>query len=228
MPPPDLLGLADSLNPEGDGDRPASIHTATVTALNADGTVDVEWSDGTIPAVDVLAGAPVTVGGSVQLLTRPERPLVLGQPGAAGSPPRASIFRANNLNINSGTHTLVGLGGINYTAGMTHTGSALSVDTPGLYLVTWSVIWDGTAPGGYLAGIRVNGSGISTGIVDEFQFAHPGGSIRPEMQVSAIVPVTVGDTIEGWVLQNTGGAVAVIAADNRPRLDAHWLSPAVA
>lgn len=82
--------LKKKLVPPPDGQDVARLRTAVVSAMAADGTVDITLNGATIPDVPVLGGAVFVVGQSVQLLSYRGSMLVLGGSGLPAAQPQAA------------------------------------------------------------------------------------------------------------------------------------------
>lgn len=76
-----LTKIKKKLNPDPDGTPPLRLQTATVAAMDADGTVDITLNGTTITNVPVLGSARFVVGTVVQVLTYRGSMLVLGGSG---------------------------------------------------------------------------------------------------------------------------------------------------
>lgn len=74
----DYTKLLDKLAPQPDGSSAIRLRTMVISAVNADGTVDLTSGAATIPDVSRLDSAPAVAGDSVQVLTGLGQMLVLG------------------------------------------------------------------------------------------------------------------------------------------------------
>lgn len=83
----DYTRILKDIVPEQDG--PGDVHRRkfTVASINVDNTVNLTDGAGTsIPSVPVLAGAQLTIGSNVQVMTERGAMLVLGKVGASVAP----------------------------------------------------------------------------------------------------------------------------------------------
>jgi hypothetical protein len=79
----DYTKLREKLIPTPDGEPPIILRTATVAAVNSDGTVDLTMSSGVlVPDVPRLTGAYAPVGAVVQVLSLRGSLLVIGATAA--------------------------------------------------------------------------------------------------------------------------------------------------
>lgn len=105
----DMTSFLDKLVPEDDGPSPLTRRKMTVSALNADGTVDLVSGGVTIPGVAKLISASVWVGAQVQVVSHLGSLLVLGptngasSPGVAFTPALTATTTAPTLGTGGGT-----------------------------------------------------------------------------------------------------------------------------
>lgn len=79
----DYTRLQEKLNPKVDGEDKLRLRTGTVDTVNADGTLDIEMSDGEIlPNINKLATAYAPVGAVVQIIVFRGAMLVIGAVGS--------------------------------------------------------------------------------------------------------------------------------------------------
>lgn len=88
----DYTKLLKKLSPDRDGEPHLHLRTAVVSAVNANGTVDILMSGVTVPGVPRLADAVVQVGATVQVLAARGSLLVLGQSMGAGRSNGAGLW----------------------------------------------------------------------------------------------------------------------------------------
>lgn len=88
----DYTKLLKKLSPDRDGEPHLHLRTAVVSAVNANGTVDILMSGVTVPGVPRLADAVVQVGATVQVLAARGSLLVLGQSMGAGHSNGAGLW----------------------------------------------------------------------------------------------------------------------------------------
>jgi hypothetical protein len=82
----DYTTFLDKLVPERDGEDVLRLRTATVSAVNANGTLDVTMSDGTVvPGVPKMATAFAPVAAIVQVIAYRGSLLVIGAVGSSGA-----------------------------------------------------------------------------------------------------------------------------------------------
>jgi hypothetical protein len=116
----DYTKLRKKLSPEPEigGDPGVRIRVGIVDTVNANGTVDVEMSDGgLVPDVPVLDGAAIGVGTVVQMVSFRGSLLVLG--GVFRGASRVDVFNVENPTFTSAGYTeLAGLNlhGVAFTA----------------------------------------------------------------------------------------------------------------
>lgn len=97
-------------------------------------------------------------------------------------------------------------------------GGQFTVQTAGtyyLYLQVKEVVSFST----YAVTLCLNGTSTSTNAVGQFSAQANGGN------VSAILPLTAGNTIYGFVNQNTGAALSLSTQYGGCRMAAYWISP---
>ncbi len=85
----DMTRLREKLIPEPDGDSPLALRTAVVSAVNANGTLDVLLSSTLLQNVPRLASVSVAVGDTVQMIVQLGDKLIIGFT-ARTSPSRVS------------------------------------------------------------------------------------------------------------------------------------------
>jgi hypothetical protein len=90
--------------PTSDPDPGLRLRTATVDAVNSDGTVDLILSGGLVPDVAVLDGAVIDDEAVVQVLVARGIMLVLGG-SAGGSFSKSEVAAAGNITTASGSYT---------------------------------------------------------------------------------------------------------------------------
>lgn len=99
----DYTKLLKKITPDRDGEPHLHLRTAVVSAVNANGTVDILMSGVTIPGVPRLAEATVQVGGTVQILAARGSLLVIGQAMSAGRSAGAGLWTRVQSNSSSGS-----------------------------------------------------------------------------------------------------------------------------
>lgn len=82
----DFTKILKDIVPDSDGPGEVYRRKMVVAVVNGDNTVDLTSSGVTIPSVPVLAGAQLTVGSNVQVITERGALLVLGKVGAPVAP----------------------------------------------------------------------------------------------------------------------------------------------
>ncbi|HEU4751983.1 MAG TPA: hypothetical protein VFU47_02665 [Armatimonadota bacterium] len=88
----DYTKILKKIVPEKDGETPAHLRTGVVSAVNANGTVDILMSGVTVPGVPRLAEATVQVGATVQILASRGSLLVIGQAMSSGRSAGAGLW----------------------------------------------------------------------------------------------------------------------------------------
>jgi hypothetical protein len=97
----DYTRLRKKLIPEPDGEPHIVMRTGTISQVNANGTVDLQMSDGTIvPGVSRLVGAYTPVGAVVQVLSFRGSLLVIG--GSATNSSQVLPMQAGTHNVTMG------------------------------------------------------------------------------------------------------------------------------
>lgn len=144
----DYTKLLKKINPDRDGEPHLHLRTAVVSAVNANGTVDILMSGVTIPGVPRLAEAAVQVGATVQVLAARGSLLVIGRV-SAGNPSR--VVGAVNITPtantpSSQTVTYPSLGGSGTicgqtTANTTVPGSSVTETSISSLGATSSIVW---------------------------------------------------------------------------------------
>lgn len=163
----DLHQIAAGLAPSNAGVR---LRQGTVTAYNADGTIDVTLADTTvtIPDVPLIAGAvPPPAGAGVWLLQQPDGDLLaLGALGVMRDVlAETKIYRTTAVDIVHATTTDIAIGtaveheydplGLlshNLTAG------SITVGVDARVRISANVPWEGSATGARIQIVRKNGS----------------------------------------------------------------------
>lgn len=82
----DYTRLLEKLNPDPGAEDTLRLRVATVTTINANGTVDITMSSGVIvPGVPRLSSASVSVGNVVQVISQRGSLLIIGTVAGGGS-----------------------------------------------------------------------------------------------------------------------------------------------
>lgn len=102
--PIDYNKLLSKIVPQPDGEDELRIRTGVISALNANGTVDLTLSGAVFPGVAVLDGVGVAVGAVVQVLSSRGYLLVLGGSSAGGSA-RVETTAPTSVSTSSTTYT---------------------------------------------------------------------------------------------------------------------------
>lgn len=117
----DYTKLLEKLNPKIDGEDTLRLRTGTVDAVNADGTLDIEMSDGVIlPNVNKLSTAYAPAGAVVQIIVFRGAMLVIGATGVSGGPVEltgsASVLGTTGSTSFTNTLTTSGIHGVAFIA----------------------------------------------------------------------------------------------------------------
>lgn len=112
----DYLKILQKIAPDADGEDVTRLRNGVVTALNSNGTVDVELSNVTIPSVPRLDNARVSVGQRVRVLTTRGALLVLGAESAADEPYFVSSTSASS-NFTTSDATVLQINSVVFRAG---------------------------------------------------------------------------------------------------------------
>jgi hypothetical protein len=99
----DYTKILKKIVPEKDGETPAHLRTGVVSAVNANGTVDILMSGVTVPGVPRLAEATVQVGATVQILASRGSLLVIGQAMGSGRSNGAGLWTRAQSNSAQGS-----------------------------------------------------------------------------------------------------------------------------
>lgn len=75
----DLHRIYEGINPDTDGESPVRHRTGIVSAVNADGTIDLDLGGTVVPGVSVLDGVSVVAGDVVQVAAWAGDLLILGR-----------------------------------------------------------------------------------------------------------------------------------------------------
>ena len=111
----DFTSLLDKLQPDPGGESTLRMRTGTVSAVNANGTLDITMSSGVVvPGVPKLATAYAPVGANVQMISQRGGLLVIGAVGSGaaggamiktgkttGGPSGAAFWTVNNIPFNA-------------------------------------------------------------------------------------------------------------------------------
>lgn len=111
-------------------------------------------------------------------------------------------------------------GGI-LSRGVTPGDAGLTVQVPGLYLCTASLLLDSNPTGFRILRLSTNGSLSSApGIIATAALA-----ASPQLSVSHVVPLNVGDVVGAQALQTSGAALSTVVNSASGVLSATWLGP---
>lgn len=144
----DYTKLLKKLTPDQDGEPHLHLRTGVVSALNADGTVDILMSGVLVPGVPRLAETVVQVGGRVQILAARGSLLILGASatgysrrvvGAVNITPTANTPSSQTVTYPSlgGTGTICG----QVTANTTVPGNTVIETSISSLGATSSIVW---------------------------------------------------------------------------------------
>lgn len=153
----DLYRINQGLSPVPDGDPITRHRTGTVSAVNADGTVNLDLGGIVVSSVSVLAGASVAVGSVVQVLAWAGDLLVLGRANGGGAGVASGILNTTPLTFtNTGFLDLDAV-----TGGTPGTAVIVTLEMPytGLAQVVLSARLQNSAVGGItVLGYKVTGA----------------------------------------------------------------------
>ena len=219
--------------------NPLRIRQASCTAINADGTVQLQFagSDTVVDNVKTLAGfCPRTLllgtaaNATCWVATDGTDVFVIGALNPCG-PAHLTVGRAGN----GGDQTCANTANVamDWSADpgllideyeMVHGSplptSAAEIMVPGLYLLTLQATWAGAAGGIRNCGITVNGS-----VVASSQVAPAASSAWTQHGCQAVVPLALADLIGGILAQSSGSTLAVGGGARGTYLSATWLGP---
>ena len=136
-----------------------------------------------------------------------------------GTPLRAKGTRSTNKSLTSGSDTVYDMDAEEYDNGSFHStstnNSRLIAPIAAAYNVIAQVSFAGSSAGARQMQIRKNSAGASGGgtrLIQTADDARPSGAAM-QFNGSCDVELTVGDYVEMFALQTTGGALNVNAAD---------------
>ena len=114
----DWTKALERIVPSPDGEPPTHLRTATVNAVNSDGTLDIVLSGVVIPNIPVVAGVEVLTGQDVNVLARRGGLLVLGPTANAATNAAGRIaWNRSTTTVNVTSTSTVGSGfGVAFTA----------------------------------------------------------------------------------------------------------------
>lgn len=129
----------------------------------------------------------------------------------------ARAYGTSSSSIPSGIDTLVALNSLDFAAGITWnaTDSEFVVETAGYYLITGIATYASTKSGSeYQTEISINGNAAGSGASAKcyFQASINGGAAGP--CVSTILSLNVGDYIQLYTWQNSGGNEGIYDSSN--------------
>jgi hypothetical protein len=144
--------------------------------------------------------------------------------------PQARVYNNANISIADATTTALTFNTERYDTGVPSEQHSTSTNTgrltcvrPGLYQIGCAVAFDANATGHRFVSIRLNGSTI---IAQDGRMAVTTASIGTSFAPSTEYRLASGDYAEVTVLQNSGGALNVLALGNySPEFYWHWVSP---
>lgn len=207
-------------------DRPGlRVRFGVVSSVQTDRTLTVSVGGGTVTGVRYAAGMTPCPGYSVFLLTDGTDLFAVDHIAADGLTLAPRAYRTTDVNLTTGTDTAVSLQNAASDAwGCWVAGAATKLSAPitGRYLATAVVRFEANPTGLRAAWITKNG----TDTIGRVQVAALSGS--PTMLTVAATPTDLvkGDFIELNVRQNSGGDLALVAADNYfPSLGLTYLGP---
>lgn len=139
-------------------------------------------------------------------------------------PPRARVYNSGNISISDATPTALTFDSERYDQGTateqhsttTNTGR-LTCRRPGIYHVGVALNFDANATGSRIVSIRLNGS---TTIAEDGKPALAGG-YGTAFAIGTDYRLAADDYLDVVVLQNSGGALNVLAESNKS-LEFHW------
>lgn len=207
----DYTRLREKLIPEKDGEEPVVLRTATVSAVNSDGTLDVVLSGVTLTSVPRLASVTAGVGDTVQMLVTLGTKLVIGFT-ARTAPARVSNRMATTIRTTDSSAVSA------ETQIDTVTASLVSGR---IYKVTWDIAYTSSvAADSMFARIRedsVSGTQLTLrrGDIRLTNGAGSGWSLHLEAEYTAVS--TGNKTFSGTIARASGtGNVNVVAAATLP------------
>lgn len=146
---------------------------------------------------------------------------ILGQlPAVLANPPACRVFRTTNLGVANNTLTAVNFNQEEYDTDTMHSVSAstsrITVNTDGVYVVTFNATWNKNVTGYRYAAIRKNGTDILGA-----ESKMPG---QADLYVAHALTVqhafVATDYVEGVVLQTSGGSLSFLVNIGSPALEA--------
>jgi hypothetical protein len=203
-------GTLPSAGTTADANQVTTAFNAVATVVN--GLDTANWATGKIfdPTKILQSGAAAVGAGTVHQ--------VLAWDGTNWSPwtpttSHADAYLTANQSLTSGTYTAIGLAGENYDTESIHdtatNNSRLTCKTAGRYFVEGTLTWAGSTAGSTRIG-RIVSNGVT--LQDEMFVAPPAAAVSVSNKVGRIVSLAVNDYVELFGMQDTGGALNVIAA----------------
>lgn len=218
----DLFGLTQELA-GGGGLR---LRQATVTGVSGNGTlvVRIAGSSTSITGVKALAHVCPKQGATVWLATDGVDLLAIGTVTPVG-PAYASVQRTTAQTLTTGTDTYVDFlasATVTDTHGMWSAGATdrLTVQVPGVYLLTAHVVWEFSSVGRRDTSLRVNGGVVAS----SYEAATP--TVRGNRHAMATaVALAAGDYLQINANHSSGANLTLAAGADAQKLTATWLRP---
>lgn len=220
----DIKALADAIAKAGDDPR-IRLRQGVIQTVNANGSANVTIAGSTtvISNIHVASHACPLPGASCFLLTDGRDWIIMATlapygPAYAQMRQNAAQSIANSsfaaLDWTTRADTM--------SAGMTIGNSGFTCVVPGLYDVNFSAVFAANATGQRHAYIQHNGATEFAG----FSTNAPGTGDICRMNVTCVIKLAIGDTVNGVMYQSSGGALSTQIGTGANILRATWLGPA--
>lgn len=213
----DITKTLKNIVPEQDGPSDVNRRKMVVAAINGDDTVDLISSGVTVPSVPVLAGAFLTVGSNVQVITERGAMLVLGKVGAAIDPTPVAAFPSAYVTLSAtlanGVVTDFTPATVPYNIGAMYPGSGTTFTVPtgqgGLYQAGIVLRYASQASPAGTRQARVNKNGAEFMLFNQPAVTNYASS-NIVVNGGIRLPLVAGDTISFAGFQNSGGSLALV------------------
>jgi len=146
------------------------------------------------------------------------------------NPPACSVYQTANTNMpTSGTYVQMLFDTENYDTDTMHSTSTnpgrITINTAGIYLVTWGVGFASNATGYRLGDVRLNAAGVIGGgtSIDICRANAISGAVS-QIDSSFMYRFSAGDHFEIQAAQTSGGALASNAGAATTKIEALWVS----
>lgn len=220
-----LRSLAGELTPGGPGGEPSQLRLrqGSIVSVQTDGSATVTIGGDTTPIAGVKVASHVCpIPGASCWLAVDGRDLFVMATLTPSGPAFGRMRIGANVSVAPNTHTVVNF--TNRTAvrtnGMTDVNNGLSVQVPGWYQVSGTIVFGGAVGNRRGLRIMVSGSSWFDGTVVQVS---PVPSTH--IAVSGLVRAVAGEVIQLEAYQESSGAADLIAAPGLNLITAIWVRP---